>query len=137
MKIGIFKLRNHLKEESYFQLYLKIRNKSKNEDINFKDNFIDEKIFLLNKENIQIEGIFMDVSQSFMKRQTQINSLILYKSIHDIKSPLFLLKQVIENYKSYNRRISEQISKLINSMVRSYYVGLGSNNMKNILNENN
>jgi signal transduction histidine kinase/CheY-like chemotaxis protein len=122
MKIGVFKLRNHLKEESYFQLFLKIKIKTKNEGESKDSSFIEEN-FLLEKENIKIEGIFMDVTQSFMKRQTQVNSLILSKSIHDIKSPLFLLKQVIKKYEKQNSIISEQIVQLINSKG----IGKGSN----------
>jgi signal transduction histidine kinase/CheY-like chemotaxis protein len=101
-KIGIIKLKNAFQEDSYFQIFLKVKIGPQKTNILKTD-----------KEMIKIEGILHDVTVAFLKKQTQTNSLILSKYIHEIKSPLFLLKQVIKEYKKQNAELYSSLAPFI------------------------
>ena len=39
--------------------------------------------------------IYQDVTQSFLKKETQLNSIVLLKYIKDLKLPLDLLERIV------------------------------------------
>lgn len=105
--IGILKI-----EDAYLQLFLKIKfcndkNSKKFQQDENESKTSNEDIDNCDLENVKVEGLFLDVTQSHLKKETQTNSLILAKYIHDLKSPLILLEKLVKNYKNKINKILE------------------------------
>jgi signal transduction histidine kinase len=122
--VGVIKMRNDTtKEDIYIQCFLKIRIKNNYTDKSYlrsTDINSDEKKSWEKEDNeffdegidVRIEGIFLEVTQNYLKKETQLNSYILSKYIHDIKTPLFILEQLTTTHKSnMNNYIMEKESK--------------------------
>lgn len=102
--VGIFKIAKNEKENNYMQLYMKIK---------IKKNKIKKNLFTLNSQETEnsypdededcsriiIEGVFADITQNYLKKENQYNAMLLAKYIHDIKSPLFLLLELVKSSK--------------------------------------
>jgi signal transduction histidine kinase/CheY-like chemotaxis protein len=121
--IGVIKLMSaDDSEENYYQVFLKIKIKESLKNGITPDN-IDRDDYLNSLSykgfDVKFEGLFLDITQFHIKKQVQANSLILAKYIHDIKSPLVLLDQMVKNYNKFlkkfkkgNSNICSQVSHL-------------------------
>lgn len=82
---GLFKFRNKFtNEESYMKIFLRFEIKNKGK----------EKI----NRTVTIEGLFYDDSQNYQRNENKFNAMILSKYIHDFKSPIFLMNELINRY---------------------------------------
>ncbi len=103
--VGILCLKNNQGEESFLKLFLKIKTKKIRKMTNDSDMELEDKALIKNYY-VGIEGIFFDVTQSFIKKETQLNSIVLSKYINDIKSPLYLLQQIVNKFKYHMLNVS-------------------------------
>lgn len=82
--IGLYKIKKSETEETIIKIYIKLKCK---QDSSYNNN-----------NEIIVEGIVNDVSQYFLKSENQYNSLVLAKYIHDFKSPIFLLNEILNKH---------------------------------------
>jgi signal transduction histidine kinase/CheY-like chemotaxis protein len=109
--IGVIKLMSaDNSEENYYQVFLKIKIKESLKNGITPDN-IDREDYLNSLSykgfDVKFEGLFLDITQFHIKKQVQANSLILAKYIHDVKSPLVLLDQMVKNYNKFLKKFKK------------------------------
>ena len=105
--VGVLKFKKG-DENVFLQVLLKLKVKSLDNNFKsfpFQQNPIQIGFFNRKNFDVKIDGLFLDVTQSYLKKETQINSLILAKYIHDIKSPLFLLERMVISYRDYLKKL--------------------------------
>jgi len=123
--VAIFKLKSELNEDFYVQLFLKIKikevKKEPQKSIMFflgdtecekSDSYIYGSYI-----NVKIEGIFLDVTQSYLKKEAQVNSSLMIKYMQDLKIPMCLLDQIINISKKnppYQINYPNEIDKIFN-----------------------
>jgi hypothetical protein len=122
---AIFKLKSELNDDFYVQLFLKIKIKEvKREPEKSIMFFLGDSEYEKSDSfkhqsytNVKIEGIFLDVTQSYLKKEAQVNSSLMIKYMQDLKIPLCLLDQIINISKKnppYQINGSNEIDKRFN-----------------------